>query len=382
MSKIDTIENISNTLAASSIAVMPKRCVFIRNWHSKCKSCLSACQHEAVRRSLGRLSIDSDACTDCGACATACPVSAMLTTAPNASDIVRQARVSAERNGGSAAFICARNAERINVDAERVVVLPCLDYLDEYLIAGMFALDFKRVVLFDCGCEGCDVDCEQPYFEETIRSAEHLLELWKVPGMLKVLDEVPETLILDKPRAKGAAIKTDRREAFKQTGASALGYAWRSVASALGSLAGDAPEDENRQIVVSPDERYDPASYRSVRLLNMLDRIGERPYGATVESRFWASVDIDPNACKHCGACARMCPTQALRYAVDDESRATLVFQPSLCVNCRLCKDSCISHTLVYANKVPAAELNRDFVKTLYENEELPKQGAPRISKP
>lgn len=368
MSKIETIQNISDKLAASSISVVPKRCVFIRNWHSRCRSCLSACQHDAIKRSLGRLSIDSESCTDCGACVAACPTQAMLTTAPAPNEIVRQARESARRNAGSAAFICARHAHKQSVDTSRVVVLPCLNYLDEYLITGMFALHFKRVVLFTCGCEDCDVDCTQPYLDTMIESAQNVLELWNTEGMLRTLDTVPDSLRIEKTNAKGPVIKSDRREAFKQSGASALEFAWSAVNSAIGSFTGEEPEDKDRQIVMRSDERFAADSYRSVRLLTMLDRIGTRPYGATVDTRFWASVDIDPDRCRHCGTCAKMCITQALEYAVDD-GEATLTFRPSLCVNCHLCKDSCLSHSMIYSSKVLADDLDRDIVKTLYQDQ-------------
>ena len=326
MSKIDTIESISDKLAATSISVVPKRCVYIRNWHSRCRSCLSACQHDAVKRSLGHLAIDSELCINCGAC------------------------------------VCA-----------------CLNYLDEYLITGMFALKFKRVILFTPSCEGCDVDCEQPYFEEMVRSTRELLDLWKIPGTFATLDEVPPTLVLDKPQTQTHVIASDRREAFEQAGASAVEYAWHAVSSAIGNLTGEAAPDPDAQIIMSPDERFDADSYRSVRLLRMLDAIGSHPDGATICTRFWASVDIDPNRCKHCGACARMCVTQALEYHVDDERRATLTFRPSLCVNCRLCRDSCISHSMIYSTSVPAADLAPGVVKTLFKDEELPQKGSPRI---
>lgn len=381
MGKIDTIETISDKLAATSIGVVPKRCVYIRNWHSRCKSCLSACQHDAIERSLGRLSINSELCTNCGACVCACPTSTFRTTAPSANEIVRQARVSAQRNAGSAAFICARQADRACIDPERVVVLPCLNYLDEYLVTGMFALGFKRVVLFTLGCEGCDIDCEQPYFEEMARSARYLLDTWRVPGTFATLDEVPGALVLDKPHAKAQVIQSDRREAFEQAGASAVGYAWQAVANAVGQFTGQAAPGKDEQIVMHLDERFPADSYRSVRLLNMLDATGEHPSGATIDSRFWASVDIDSNRCKHCGACARMCVTQALKYHVDDERRATLTFEPALCVNCRLCKDSCLSHSMVYSTKVPADDLVQGLVKTLYEDVELPDKNMPHITR-
>lgn len=379
MSKIDTIEDISNKLSATTISVVPKRCVYIRNWHSRCKNCLSACQHDAIDRSLGHLSIDSEKCTNCGACVESCPTSAMLTTSPNIGELVRQARVSAERNAGSAAFVCARHAELANIDTDRVVVLPCLDYLDEYLIAGMFALGFKRVVLLAPSCDGCEVDCAQPYFEHMVESARTLLDLWKVSGVFATLDEVPPTLVLEKPRKHAPTIQSDRRDAFEQAGASAIGYAWKTVHNAIAKATGEKIEDPNAQIVMSPDERFPADSYRSVRLLNMLDHLGAPAPDATVDSRFWASVDIDPSRCKHCGICARMCVTQALKYRVDDENRATLTFQPSLCTNCRLCKDSCLSHSLVYSTKVPAGELTSGIVKTLFENEELPKKTPPHL---
>lgn len=111
----------------------------------------------------------------------------------------------------------------------------------------------------------------------------------------------------------------------------------------------------------------------------MLETIGTHPQGATIDTRFWASVDIDPDRCKRCGACARMCVTQALKYHVDDERRATLSFRPALCVNCHLCRDSCISHSMIYTTKVPAADLVPDVVKFLYKDEELPQKGSPRI---
>lgn len=373
MSKIDTIESISNKLAETTISVVPKRCSYIRNWHSTCRHCLSACQHEAIERSLGRLKINSEKCTNCGACVAACPTSAMLITAPNQKEIVRQAKESARRNAGSAAFICARQALDQHVDTERVVVLPCLNYLDEYLISGLFALKFKRVVLFTCGCDGCDIDCSEPYLDQMIRSTHELLEQWSTPGTFATLNAVPSTLVRAESKKRVGSIQSDRREAFKQGGASALEFAWQSFSNVIGSFAGEDPKnDEDKQIIVRAEERFDAKSYRSVRMLAMLDHIGTRPRGATVDSRMWATVNIDPNRCRYCGSCALMCVTQALKYEKDSDGLATLTFQPSLCINCRLCKDSCLTHSMIYTNKVPANDLDDEVVIDLYRDHEPP----------
>ncbi len=374
MTKIETIESISDHLAATSIDVVPKRCTYIRNWNSRCKACLTACQHDAIERSLGRLSINSEKCTECGACVAACPVSTMRTTAPGQNEIVRQARQSAQLNAGSAAFICERQARAIGVDAQRVVVLPCLNYLDEYLISGLFAFKLKRVILFTCGCQDCTIDCEQPYLDQMIQSTKSVLAYWDVKGTFATLDEVPDTLRISQSKVKGATIRSDKREAFKQSGASAAEFAWKAMRKTIGSITGEElqEDDPNERIIVKPEERFPADSYRSVRLLNMLDHIGTRPRGATIDTRFWASVDIDPNCCRYCGTCAMMCSTQALKYELDASKRATLTFQPSLCTNCRLCKDACLTHSLIYSNKIPANELDRDVVKDLFRDHELP----------
>lgn len=240
MSKIDTIESISDKLAATSISVVPKRCVYIRNWAFALPQ-LPISLPARCRQALARhLAIDSELCTNCGACVCACPTSAMSTTAPSATEIVRQARISAERNAAaphSSASAMPGSGRRH--EPRRRAAVPQLSR--RILITGMFALKFKRVILFTPSCEGCDVDCEQPYFEEMVRSTRELLDLWKIPGTFATLDEVPPTLVLGKPQTQTHVITSDRREAFEQAGASAVEYAWHAVSSAIGNLTARPP---------------------------------------------------------------------------------------------------------------------------------------------
>lgn len=378
MSKIDTIEKISDTLARVSIAVEPKRCSYIRNWNSRCKHCLNACQHEAIRRSIGRLSIDAEACTECGACVAACPTSTMATVAPTMTEIVNQTRALAAENGGHAYFVCTRHAEQMALDPEKVIVLPCLNYLDEYLITGLFAVKVKTVTLIAGDCENCPIDCSEPYFDLTVKNVEPLLKLWGIPDTLETVEQAPDSLHLEGGKKHVTAITSDRREAFKQAGTSVMGYLAQVVDDIVGTVTGEPieKEDPDRQIIVRLDEVFPPDTYRSVRMLNMLDFLGTRPYGATVDSRFWASVDIDPSKCKYCGACARMCVTRALRYTENEDDTVTLTFQPSLCVGCGLCKDSCLTRSMVYSSKVLADDLDRDVVKDLYRDHEKPKRNS------
>ena len=377
MSKIDTIEAISDTLARVSIAVEPKRCSYIRNWNSRCKHCLNACQHEAIKRSIGRLSLDVEACTECGACVAACPTSTMRTAAPTMTDIVKQTRTLASENGGHALFSCARHAEQMGIDPGKTIVLPCLDYLDEYLITGLFAVGIKDVTLICGECEGCAIDCAEPYFDLTVSSVKSVLELWHIDGAVEIVHDAPTSVQLaGKKKHVTTTVTSDRREAFKQAGGSVMSYLAQAVDDIVGAVTGEPVkhEDKDKQIIVGLDEVFPPDTYRSVRMLNMLDHLGTRPYGATVESRFWASVDIDPTKCKYCGACSRMCVTRALQYTENEDDTVTLTFTPSLCVGCGLCKDSCLTRSMLYSNKVLADDLDRDVVKDLYRDHERPKR--------
>lgn len=376
MSKIDHIEAVADRLNESSIAILPKRCTYIRNWNSKCRNCLAACPHDAIERSLGHLSIDPDKCTNCGTCVTACPTGTFVTTKPDPSRIVSQARTSARVNGGNAIFICEPHALRVNIDRSRVVVLPCLDYLDEYLILGMFACDIKAVTLLYCGCKGCKIGSKEPLVEGTVASTLNVMKHWGIDKTLRLTDHIPDVLISEDDR--GAYISgTGRREAFWQAGSTIASFVSQAARTEVDELTGNKPDPtkQNKPLVVKMDDVDPPDTYRSVRMKNMLDRLGTRPYGGTVESRFWASVAIDPERCRYCGACAKLCVTRALKFHENEEDNTvSLTFEPALCMACRLCKDTCLTHSMVYSNQVMADDLDDDVVKYLFKDHEKPKR--------
>lgn len=378
MNKIETIESFADTLARKSIAVQPKRCSYIRNWNSRCRSCLTACQHDAVKRAVGRLRIVQDACTECGACICACPTSTFVAAAPTATQIVKQARKLAADAQGNVAFACRPHANEYGIDEEKAVVLPCLNYLDEYLLCGLFSVGINGVVLVKGDCMDCPVDCSEPYLDVMVASTKNLLKLWNVPSHLKVMDEIPAELCSTRHRRNRNPLTSDRRSAFQQAGGSMMGALVNAVDDIVGSITGEPAqrEDPNKRVTVHPDEVFPPDTYRSVRLLNMLDRIGTRPRGATIESRFWASVSVDSVRCKRCGNCATICPTNALAYTENEDGTVSLAFTPSLCMGCRMCKDCCTSRSMVYSTSVLADDLDSDVVKYLYDHIEPEKKHA------
>ena len=381
MSKLDDIEALTKEVTASSITILPKRCSYIRNWNSSCKACINACHHDAISRKIGHIKIDAEKCTNCGACTAACPMSAMLTSAPNQTDIVRSAKQTAANYGGIAAFTCRRHADELGIDETCVTVLPCLDYLDEYLICGLLAIGIDRVALLCPSCEGCEIDSDEPYFPAVVKSARNLIKTWGAGGKVKIFKDVPDNICHTKQRH---VARSDRRDALTQAGGSALGFVMDSIDEAVTGQK-KHKEDPDRQIVVKPDDVFPPDTYRGPRIKKMLDRVGQLPAGASIESRFWATVDIDDTKCIRCGCCATMCATHALVYVQDlpenptrvqrKEAPGTLAFMPDMCMACGLCADSCFRKAIVIGNRIPASYLDPDLLVTLFENE---KQKNPR----
>ena len=373
MNKIETVEAAAEVVGRSSISVDPKRCSYVRNWNSTCRMCLDVCQHEAIERSIGHIAIKPEKCTECGACVAACPTSTFGTTAPTMNQIVQSAQEEAEHFSNYAVFACQRQIEKLNIDVKHVTPLPCLNYLDEYIITGLFATNVKAVILFRGDCEGCDIDCSEPYFDTMVRNTKMLLKLWKIDRHVKVYKEIPEKFILSSRKKQHTKITTDKREAFQNAGQAAKGYAFEALGDIVADVTGDKSlkkkhVDPKKQIVVRLDEVYPPDTYRGVRMLRMLDYLGERPYGTTFRSRFWTEVDIDPERCRHCGCCATMCVTRALRFEEShDKKTVTLTFEPSLCVGCRLCKDACLTKSMKYTHEVLADDLDADVVKYLLD---------------
>lgn len=373
MAKIDQIEAVSDKLAETTIKVLPRRCLYMRNWNSKCRACLNACRHEAIQRMVGRIEIDDAACTDCGACVSVCPTSTMLSSAPDAGSIVKSAQASAAACGGNALFMCARDAASTSIDTSRVVVLPCLDYLDEYLLAGLFAYGVKAATLMRLGCGECELNGPAPRFEQMVGELRELFELWGVEGTLRLTKKVPEALVVKHQERVASVGQVGRRDAFKDAGNQIAGFITQAVGEEVDKYAGQASrKKDGERVLVRMEERFDVGTYRSARLLKMLDRIGTRPRGKHVDSRFWADLSIDESRCRYCGMCAQNCITRALRFAQDDEKQGTLIFQPAKCVGCRLCHDACLSHAMVYSTMVKADDLDEGVVKVLYEDKKDP----------
>ncbi len=376
MVKIDQIESVSRALTCSTIELERKRCSYMRNWRSKCRACLNVCPHKAIKRTAGHIDIDDELCTDCGACVAACHMGTFMPTSPTPGEIVREAGLSAQRCGGNPCFACAPLAKARGLDPARVCVLPCLNYLDEYLLVGLLAQGYKRVAIMreEGLCTGCKVgtgeNCEEPYFPTALSHVDEMLAQWQFAGRVLVTDKIPAALCT-KGRASAPAIGTSRRNAFD----SATGTAFEYAATAIDDfIKGNPKKPKSPRVVVTNLDRFPRESYKSVRLLQALRRGGTVPADGELRYPFWGMASVDTSKCKACGICAKNCPTQALEFSENEDGTCNLDFLPELCMGCELCRNMCPARAMLFDNRVMMRDMDAPAGVVLYEDLEPKKK--------
>ncbi len=395
MPNLDRIEAVSDELDRSPMQVNEHRCSFVRNRTVSCRFCLDFCPAGALSREIGKLHVDTGLCRSCGACALVCPTSTYLTTDPNTVTIVEQAKESAPLNQGTACFICDRYADELKIDRSRVVVIPCANYLDEYLILGLFLVGIDRVAIMRPGCEDCPSHHDPFAFDVAMDSIKRLQHDWNFKISLLDTPNVPDNL---QGHTKGTPLGYDRRAAFTEARDQFVGVAGKQVESFIQGTPVLDP-DRDAQTVVGLDEHFATQTYRSALVLQALRHLGEPEEGATTTSRFWGQLSIDTEKCNACGHCATFCPTDALEYEIDEDAEemiiknnttvvctansathgvkpASLFFTPSRCIQCHVCVDTCQKKALSQSQTVEIADLLEGTTQVLFEDE-LPPQNQP-----
>ncbi|MCQ2752004.1 MAG: 4Fe-4S binding protein [Coriobacteriales bacterium] len=400
MAKIDTIENIANSISKSNIAVEYERCINLRNVHAKCNLCKNTCPQAAIEVDFGHFQIKNTICTNCASCVSACPTSALSCINPNRNEIVKKAKKFADKSGGLVLFVCSMIAKEYNIDTQKCLVIPCLNYIDEYLICGLKALGVEQLGLI-CAknddsylCYNCEMLVKADWlgqkksnenvtanlqFLSVVQRSKVLLDLWNIKMELVIFDYVPISLKKinndgskskekkSKEKQANATYNASRRESFEQAGRDAATFVTSKVSTLF---------DENKKssdvISVDASVKIEDGKTLSSKLLNLLPAIGQIEEDKTIKTKFWASINIDESLCNYCGDCGFACPTNALKYNRSENSiKGRLEFNASLCCNCKLCAQACYKKAIIIDNAIMANNLISKKINILFE--EAPK---------
>ncbi|MBI2838075.1 MAG: 4Fe-4S dicluster domain-containing protein [Acidobacteria bacterium] len=276
--------------------------------------------------------LDSNACAKCGLCVRACPAGA-FENLPADAEMESMIRGHL-RLGRDLAFGCAgphapSSGAHAAVEIERVpgtaILVPCLGAVGTAILVLGAALGARRVSFDDRACGGCPWRRGLVLTRRSAKQAQRILRLFG--RRLEVSWRASDA---DPVRAG-----IGRRELFQCVGA--------KYPAEVASPSGYTMSSPHRR---PPRDR--------VLLGHALRLLGE-PHDSSIANRgipLWAVAATD--GCDSCGACAAICPTDALRFRESALGRE-LELHPVLCTGCGLCLQQCPRGMLHWRSPAPTA---------------------------
>ncbi len=367
MPSVADVLSYADYLKVSPLVIDEDKCVAVRNRNATCRKCSDACLAAAITIHQNEVTVDPDACVQCGACTTVCPTFALALREPTSTQLLASTLKTADRPRGMAIMACARAAARHEADPERFAEVPCLGAVGETELLALAAAGLDDILLVDGGCATCKYGATDGFIAASVDQAADMLEAVGAQAIITRTSQFPpEVLAPRRVNVRGE----DRRGLLAQTG--------RYVRSVAGNVAKKTVEEKLGGAQAQPRTLKDRLSAGrsgrmptfqpegNFRLLESMEKVAEQPDGLTasdavLETRRFGSLTIDAGQCSGCGLCVLFCPTAALSHAEFDrperEDRKYLEFSAELCTQCGLCRDVCLRKCLEVSAKVPLASL-------------------------
>ena len=301
----------------------PRRCVVASDRYGECQACILTCPAGAI--SAGKPPVfHEEKCVNCGACQAACPSSALHAPDPLAA-IFQPPRASVS---GALDLFCARLPQGQGLvgpaHSTGFRVKGCLASVSAGAYAALIARGFEHVWVRTDACRGCPWEQLTAQIERQVERGNQLLAFWGLAGSLSVLRALEKAPQRPLWNAGPSQADLSRRDLFRM--------------AVRRPVQAPAPAPQPRAI-----ENEDLLSRDRVYLLQAASQLRSSLGDPTARLEGLGFASLAPSgACTACGACARVCPTGALRFtAAPSETSFQLSFQAEACNGCAACLRVC-----------------------------------------
>ncbi len=296
----------------SRLTIDESRCVHRLAVSAQCRACVQSCPRSAWSIDDDGLGFDDTRCDACGLCTAACPTGALSVSLPWPTP---HARPDGTR---SVTLRC----ERASGTADAGATVPCAHAVDEARLLRWHADGVSRLDLDTGSCADCERRPAEGLPERLARVNSGLSARGR--SLLHMERAAGSPSAPSPPRRSVPAEETPNLSRRRLFGLRQTPIIGAPVADPFASLA---PRDE--------------ATRR-------LSALGTGP-------SLW-SVTLDPTRCDACGACARLCPTQAISSTRPQaDSIGWIALDAERCIGCALCVDVCDPTALTATGSAPSA---------------------------
>jgi len=331
LSLFDAAERFAS-IDRSQVLLEQKHCLHSQDQHSDCAACFSVCPVEAI--TVGKSPIlNTEVCQSCLACIPVCPVGAYRAD----DDVSNLLNCITHVEGQPVELICGLHPRpETGMDSESIGIQinGCLAGLGIGAYLTLSALGLKRIIARTDACSSCKWHSLSPEIHRQTERTNRFLSAWDKIDNVICMDEIESPV--ERPLWNAKNPPLSRRDLFRMMAKQGQ----VAVARAM----------ENGMITSKRQPGRD--RLRLLSAVSHLPKYSSDPTFSLAEFHL-ATVTIS-EACTACGACARVCPTEAIQFQKNkEETTYKLSFKAGNCIGCDMCMRVCMPSAL-YVNHEPA----------------------------
>lgn len=313
----------------STIQQTTSQCVRTKNKYATCDRCVALCPTGAIHLDSGLPELTAEQCIKCGVCLHACPVG-VFERPDSFQKLLLNTQSLPDHQVVDVACV-HHSAPQTTAPAVDAVVQTknCLADLGVSAFVGLLAVGAEQVRVRLDACATCPLRVLQPNIEQCIVETQQLLSVLGLSDAIVPVYDAQSDWV-ERPLHHNDNPPMSRRGLFS-------------------SLLN--PEAALQQRAINAIDEGDPSEQlpRERRRLLTVLRMLTKPY-ADIPDEVGLFGDgfvqlVASDACNACGLCERVCPTDAIQVAKDDD-QFMVIFEPHRCIDCQLCIDYCETHAL------------------------------------